>query len=124
MSPLVQLIDDALLDATLARARAAARGRINHNFHSELAANPSRFLNAWTRGSYACYLPGQAGFSGVEGERVGNLHFCGEHTSVEFQGYMNGGVESGERVAGEILGDLGVQRGAGREREREAPVVR
>jgi monoamine oxidase len=75
-----------------------------------------------TRGSYACYLPGQAGYSGIEGERVSNLHFCGEHTSVEFQGYMNGGVESGERVASEILGDLGVQRGA--KREREAPVVR
>jgi len=75
-----------------------------------------------TRGSYACYLPGQAGFSGAEGERAGNLHFCGEHTSEEFQGYMNGGVESGERVASEILADLGVQRGASR--EREAPAVR
>ena len=55
-----------------------------------------------TLGSYACYLPGQASFSGLEGERAGNLHFCGEHTSVDFQGYMNGGVESGERVAAEI----------------------
>jgi cupin fold WbuC family metalloprotein len=53
MSASVQLIDDALLEATLARARTSPRGRINHNFHSELAPNPSRFLNAWTRGSYA-----------------------------------------------------------------------
>ncbi len=48
----VQLIDDALLDATLARARLAPRGRVNHNFHPSMASNPHRFLNAWTRGSY------------------------------------------------------------------------
>ena len=75
MSPLVQLIDDALLDATLARARAAPRGRINHNFHSELAANPSRFLNAWTRGSYAAphrhlLVPKPESFIMLRGEMV------------------------------------------------------
>jgi cupin fold WbuC family metalloprotein len=53
MAEAVQLIDEALLDATLARARVAPRGRINHNFHPDLASNPHRFLNAWTRGSYA-----------------------------------------------------------------------
>jgi cupin fold WbuC family metalloprotein len=53
MSGVVQLLDDALLDATLARARSAPRGRINHNFHDAAAPDPSRFLNAWTRGSYA-----------------------------------------------------------------------
>jgi monoamine oxidase len=36
----------------------------------------------------------------------GNCHFAGEHTSIDFQGYLNGAVESGERAAGEILGDL------------------
>jgi cupin fold WbuC family metalloprotein len=49
----VQLIDESLLDATLARAAIAPRGRINHNFHPDMSANPHRFLNAWTRGSYA-----------------------------------------------------------------------
>lgn len=53
MASPVQLIDQTLLDATLARALNAPRGRINHNFHPDLAANPHRFLNAWTRGSYA-----------------------------------------------------------------------
>jgi monoamine oxidase len=61
-----------------------------------------------TKGSYTCYKPGQASYSGTEGERVGNLHFCGEHTSEDFQGYMNGGAESGERVAAELLEELGV----------------
>lgn len=53
MAAAVQLIDEALLDATLARALTAPRGRINHNFHPDMASNPHRFLNAWTRGSYA-----------------------------------------------------------------------
>jgi len=71
----VQLIDDALLDATLARARDSARGRINHNFHSELAPNPSRFLNAWTRGSYAAphrhsLVPKPESFIMLRGEMV------------------------------------------------------
>jgi monoamine oxidase len=63
----------------------------------------------WVRGSYACYKPGQwTSIAGAEGERVGNLHFAGEHTSYDFQGFMEGGAESGARVAGEILADLGL----------------
>jgi monoamine oxidase len=45
---------------------------------------------------------------GVEGERVGNLFFAGEHTSLENQGYMEGGCETGQRAAVEILQDLGL----------------
>jgi monoamine oxidase len=56
-------------------------------------------------GSYSYYRVGQyTGISGVEPGRVGSLHFAGEHTSLEFQGYMEGAVRSGERVAGEIAG--------------------
>jgi monoamine oxidase len=63
----------------------------------------------WTRGSYTCYLPGQwTGIAGAEGERVGNLHFAGEHCSSVAQGYMEGGCETGEAAAREILADLGV----------------
>lgn len=63
----------------------------------------------YTRGSYACYLPGQwTGFGGAEIERVGNLHFAGEHCSADFQGFMEGGCETGERAAAEILADLGI----------------
>lgn len=59
-------------------------------------------------GSYACYLPGQwTGIAGAEGERVRRLHFAGEHCSREGQGFMEGGCESGEGVAREILRDLG-----------------
>ena len=62
----------------------------------------------FARGSYACYLPGQwTTIAGAQGERAGNLHFAGEHTALDGQGYMEGGCESGERVAEEILADLG-----------------
>ena len=54
-----------------------------------------------TKGSYACYAPGQWAFWGTEGlpENRDTLHFCGEHTSLDFQGYMEGAAESGERAA-------------------------
>ncbi len=55
------------------------------------------------KGSYTCFTPGQARFSGHEAAPVGQLYFAGEHTSEEFQGYMNGAVESGERAATEVL---------------------
>ena len=61
----------------------------------------------WTRGSYSYWKVGQyTRFGGVEGERVGNCHFAGEHTSLDFQGYLNGAIESGERAAAEVMGDV------------------
>jgi monoamine oxidase len=54
-------------------------------------------------GAYSQYNIGQyTGFSGIEPVREGNIHFAGEHTSLDFQGFMEGAVTSGERVAGEI----------------------
>ena len=62
----------------------------------------------WTRGSYSYWKVGQyTGFAGIEGRQEGNAHFCGEHTSIDFQGYLNGAVETGERAAGEVIADLG-----------------
>jgi monoamine oxidase len=61
----------------------------------------------WTKGSYSYWKVGQyTKFSGVEKVRQGNCHFAGEHTSQDFQGYLNGAVETGERAASEILDDL------------------
>lgn len=38
-------------------------------------------------------------FAGIEKEREGNVHFCGEATDLGFQGYMEGAVRSAERLA-------------------------
>jgi monoamine oxidase len=61
----------------------------------------------WTKGSYSYWKVGQyTKFAGIERKRQGTCHFAGEHTSIDFQGYLNGAVESGERAAAEILADL------------------
>jgi monoamine oxidase len=88
------------------------------------AESPSRDLteirmhwpsHPWVRGSYACYLPGQwTSICGAEGEPVGDLYFCGEHCSLAAQGFMEGGCETGERVAGALLDRLGVAAAAAR----------
>ena len=61
--------------------------------------------NPYSRGAYSYWQVGQyTGFSGIERAPEGNAHFCGEHTSIVAQGYLEGAVESGERAASEILG--------------------
>lgn len=58
-------------------------------------------------GSYSCYKRGQyTGFAGYERVPQGRIHFAGEHTSYIFQGYMEGGAETGILAAKEILSDL------------------
>jgi len=57
-----------------------------------------------TMGSYACYKPGQwTTIGGAEIEPVGNMFFAGEHCSTGFQGYMNGGAETGRRAAEQLM---------------------
>jgi monoamine oxidase len=58
----------------------------------------------WTKGSYACYKPGQwTTIAGSEGLPAGNLFFAGEHCSYDFQGYMNGAAQSGLDTAKAIV---------------------
>jgi monoamine oxidase len=57
----------------------------------------------FTRASYACYRPGQwTTIANAESRPVGNLFFAGEHCSYDFQGFMNGGAETGKLAAAEI----------------------
>jgi monoamine oxidase len=59
-------------------------------------------------GSYSCWKVGQCTrFGGYEGMRQGPVHFAGEHCSLEFQGFMEGGAREGKRAAREIVQDLG-----------------
>ncbi|WP_237389750.1 flavin monoamine oxidase family protein [Bacillus sp. USDA818B3_A] len=63
--------------------------------------------NQWAKGSYSYLKVGQhTKFGGVLGQREGNIFFAGEHTSIDYPGYLNGAVESGERAAQEIFEDL------------------
>jgi monoamine oxidase len=57
----------------------------------------------WVRGSYAGFAPGQyTKWWGYLGKAEDRLLFAGEHTSTFSQGYLNGGVESGERAARQV----------------------
>jgi len=62
-------------------------------------------------GSYSYWKVGQyTQFSGYEGARqpdihTGKCHFAGEHCSINFQGFMEGGATEGQRAANEILSD-------------------
>ncbi len=59
--------------------------------------------------SYSFWKPGQyAKFAGYERVRQGNCFFAGEHTSLDYQGFMEGGAAEGLRAADEILAALGV----------------
>jgi monoamine oxidase len=61
----------------------------------------------WTRGSYSYYKPGQyTRFGGAEEQVSGACHFAGEHTTQDYQGYLQGAVFSGERAAAEVLDAL------------------
>lgn len=64
----------------------------------------------FNKGSYACYTLGQWSYFGLEGKAEGNQHFCGEHTSEDFQGYMEGGAETGAMVAAELCDALDVRQ--------------
>ena len=65
--------------------------------------------NPLVKGSYSCYKVGQwTTISGYEAEPVGNIYFCGEHTSEDFQGFMNGGAKTGRLAAEAVLAKIGV----------------
>jgi len=63
--------------------------------------------------SYSCWLVGQCTtIAGHEATRQGRVHFAGEHTSVDYQGFMEGGAASGMRAADEILSDYRIRAAA------------
>jgi monoamine oxidase len=71
----------------------------NHKVTQSLP-HKSRFFRA----SYAYYGVGQyTSFGGYERVRQGGVFFCGEHTSLGFQGFMEGGASEGARVARQLV---------------------
>ena len=53
--------------------------------------------------SYSFYKVGQyTTFGGYEGVRQGGVLFCGEHTSIDFQGFMEGEASEGRRAARQL----------------------
>ena len=81
------------------------------NFPGARRAYNGRTHYAWSAGdphiggAYSYLKTGQyTAFNGIQGRRHGNLHFAGEHTSLNFEGYVEGALRSGYRCATEITG--------------------
>jgi monoamine oxidase len=94
--PPVRMVGDTLsqLEPVLPGVTAAYTGRAWYDFG---------LLDPYTGGGYSYWRVGQyTAFSGYEGVAEGRIHFAGEHTSADFQGFMEGAVETGERCAGEV----------------------
>ena len=78
------------------------------------AWNGKAYMDYWTgdRWHHGSYSYGRVGqyvkFIGVEREPQGGVYFAGEHVSVEFAGFMNGAVETGEAAAAAILKRMNV----------------
>jgi monoamine oxidase len=61
----------------------------------------------WSRGGYALFAPGwNPELRDWLARPHGRVLFAGEHTSVRWQGYMNGAIESGQRAAAEVIASI------------------
>ena len=102
-----QVVSAGLQQEALADLEAIFRGT-----RQEFDGN--QLLQHWTShpftlGSHTCLLPGQyTTINGAAGEAElsGRMLFAGEHCSNEYSGYMNGAVESGNKVARTIISSL------------------
>ncbi|MGH8095234.1 MAG: FAD-dependent oxidoreductase [Chthoniobacterales bacterium] len=71
----------------------------------EASYNGLAWLDWWEQdpfiaGAYGCYQVGNyTTFAGIEKVSEGNVHFCGEQTDLNFQGYMEGALRSAEDLA-------------------------
>ncbi len=61
-------------------------------------------LDPWVLGAYSFYRVGQAAtYGALAAAAEGPIHFAGEHTESNNQGFLDGAVASGERAARELL---------------------
>lgn len=80
-------------------------------FFGPRAAEPERYIEKswmaeeWTRGCYGCYFGpgGWTSYGPALREPIGAIHWAGAETATVWCGYMDGAVQSGERVAREVL---------------------
>jgi monoamine oxidase len=96
-----------------AARRKAVLGNFTHLYGSA-AAKPKMFIEhnwsaePWTRGCYVGFMPPGvwSDYGSALRTPVGRIHWAGTETSEVFNGYMDGAVRSGERVALEVRAGL------------------
>ena len=97
-----------------ASARRAAVLLSLERYFGERAAQPIEYFEqSWaeeeyTRGCYAGYMPPGVWTTFGEALRapVGRIHWAGTETATEWNGYMDGAIQSGERAATEVIDAL------------------
>jgi monoamine oxidase len=75
------------------------------------AATPTHYVDhtwkdeTWSQGCYSAILPTGVwtGFGTALRAPSGRIHWAGTETATEWNGYMDGAIQSGERAAAEIL---------------------
>jgi monoamine oxidase len=90
-------------------------------FFGPSARNPIDYVDhdwsheLWSGGCYTGLMPPGVltSYGAALREPIGRIHWAGTETAVHWQGYMEGAVESGERVAREVFGRVGVERSKG-----------
>jgi monoamine oxidase len=83
-------------------------------YFGEEALHPRRYIDAvwdqepWSRGCPVCIMaPGvMTSFGRAVRRPVGKIHWAGTETATEWNGYMDGAVQSGQRAAREVLAAL------------------
>lgn len=84
------------------------------NYFGDRAKSPTHFVvqrwdnEGFSRGGPVAYAPPGVltGYGAALREPVGGIHWAGTETSTYWNGYMDGAVRSGERVAKEVLAAL------------------
>jgi monoamine oxidase len=97
-----------------AERRKAVLACLERYFGSEARTRATDYLDKswaedpWTRGCYVGYFPSGVltGYRNAIRKPIGPIHWAGTETATEWSGYMDGAVQSGERAADEVLGEL------------------
>ena len=90
---------EAYTTATVKEFFPEIEGELLHFFHYCWKEDP------WAKGAWTDILPGQWWLVAVSRRAEGRVHFAGEHTSA-WAGWMQGAIESGQRVAAEIMAEV------------------
>jgi monoamine oxidase len=92
-----------LTDATTTLRRAEPVFRGLSSVWTGRATQSIPHKSEFFKASYAYFRVGQyLSFAGYEGVSQAGVLFCGEHTSQDFQGFMEGGASEGKRAAREL----------------------
>jgi monoamine oxidase len=100
-----------LLGAPQSRRRAQVLASFERYFGSKARTGVRRYIDKswaadpWTRGCYVGYYPPGVlvGYRDAVRASVDRLHWAGTETATEWNGYMDGAIQSGYRAAREAL---------------------